>query len=243
MKFSSSVLFSILSIIALGFKYSNQDYEYNPLDLEPSAYRRSLSKLYARAPVQINTYVHVIVSEIPDTPAEALVAQKIQFLNSNFRQWNYHFNLRGVDTTVNAEWAAGISNDKAAKMNALRRGNYATLNVFMIEGAGSGLCSLPQGGDGPITQATLNGDGCFVPWGPSINATTLTHEVGHWMGLLHTFQGGCDGNGDFCDDTPPQDGPSRTNMATPGDLNSCPARVQCNGTGRQNINNFIRRFL
>jgi PKD repeat protein len=55
---------------------------------------------------------------------------------------------------------------------------------------------------------------------PSDSGRTLTHEVGHWLGLYHTFQDGCFGNNDQCDDTPPV-ASTFTNANCPANGNSC----------------------
>jgi len=59
-----------------------------------------------------------------------------------------------------------------------------------------------------------------VPGGTSRDRQggTLIHEAGHWLGLRHTFQGGCTGSGDGVDDTPPS---AEASYGCPIGLDSC----------------------
>ncbi|KAJ7187922.1 hypothetical protein C8R46DRAFT_1053072 [Mycena filopes] len=73
-------------------------------------------------------------------------------------------------------------------------------------------------------------DGIVIKWNSlpggtlKSNGGSLVHEVGHWLGLFHTFQNGCFGAGDEVDDTPAEDpiNANRGLQTCPVSFDSCP---------------------
>jgi PKD repeat protein len=108
--------------------------------------------------------------------------------------------------------------DNAAKhyatggLDAWNRNYY--FNIWIVnsidsDGGGTtlGYAEFPYGGGSSNYGVIIRNDS-YGKTGTASGDRTLTHEVGHCLGLLHTFQGGChwgscNENGDYCCDTPP----------------------------------------
>ncbi|KAJ0120080.1 metalloprotease mep1 [Diaporthe amygdali] len=188
----------------------------------------------------ITTYVHVVEDQQhAGFVTDKMIDDQMTVLNETYAPHNIQFTVANVSHTVNDAWTAQARIREKAL--ALRRGGYDALNLYLDTGlmtnAGSatGLCSFPvedPAGTGINGTSWAIYDGCFVspgtmpggpgvPWEPADNkGKTATHEVGHWLGLFHVFDGfDCAGDGEFVDDTP------ATQVATvgcPTSQDSCP---------------------
>ncbi len=124
-------------------------------------------------------------------------------------------------------------NDALAQMDALKPSSTWDASKYMnmwsvAFNGGSGLLGYAQ-----FPGGAANTDGVVADYryfgsddDPNVTLTgafnlgrTMTHEIGHYLGLFHTFQDGC-ADGDFCVDTPPI---ATDNSGCPAGADSCPS--------------------
>ncbi len=100
------------------------------------------------------------------------------------------------------------TNDSEIAKYAWDNFKYMNVHIQLVINAGSttssGIAWFPSTGMSEEGTARVVYNGRYMIYNPP--ASSLTHEFGHWLGLHHTFNGGCvsgDENGDKVADTPP----------------------------------------
>jgi hypothetical protein len=192
----------------------------------------------------IPVYLHIITAGKIGDLSSGDISRQMQVLNATFAGFEggvatgFQFELVSVDRTNNADWFYNLdgntTQERAAK-SALRQGGANALNIWTTFGPTYlGFATFPSSYK---THPELDGivlDYQSFPGGAYGKAFSLgetaTHEVGHWLGLYHTFQGGCNNYGDYVADTPP--------MLVP--TSGCPVgKDTCKEPGLDPIRNYM----
>jgi len=181
--------------------------------------RRGISPRKAKkAAATVPVYVHVMAGSSGEGDVtDGQIADQIDVLNTTYAgaesgdadNTGFSFSLAGTDRFYNDTWHG----DGASRTyrSQTRQGGADALNIWLVDFSYLGVATFPwdYGSDPSVDGIRVQYSS--LPGGDATNfnlGETATHEAGHWLGLYHTFQGGCTSTNDEVADTPAQGGPS-----------------------------------
>ena len=184
--------------------------------------RRTTAK--AGTVITIQTYVHVLHDGSEGLVSERMIKDQLTVLNGAYASRGFRFEMArsdrsnpNPDYTNNAAW---FNDAEVAYKTALKEGSADDLNIYINSGGGFlGYAYYPT----IVGTASEVLDGLVLAYGtlpgaaqPGISdipgffynfGDTGVHEVGHYLGLAHTFEGHCSPTNDAVADTPAEKSP------------------------------------
>ncbi|MFI9588824.1 zinc metalloprotease [Nonomuraea sp. NPDC052265] len=162
--------------------------------------------------------------------SEQVVRTQIDVLNAAYAGRNggvdtgVRFKLESVSVKEHAGWFADPVGVEKAMKTRLHQGGAQTLNLYIAQLSELmlGFASYPYWYAGAPALDGVVIDWRSLPGGAMTNydkGFTGVHEIGHWLGLFHTFENGCDEPGDGIADTAPE---ARATEGCPEGKDTCP---------------------
>ena len=177
---------------------------------------------------------HVIHNGTEGNVPEAWLDAQVQVLNAAYRDSGFTFTKARVNRVLDRKAFTGCYSNQQFK-KTLADDPAHNLNFYTCKPKGNilGYAYLPWSypetdwHHGVVVLYSSLPGGSAAPYN---EGDTGTHEVGHYLGLHHTFERGCQSPGDSVDDTP-----FEASAAF-----GCPVgRDTCSQTGQDPIRNFM----